>query len=163
MAAIVTSEVTQIADVKVRQIAQRIVREFELVAEKVACNFADAKRWPLPADRNSDEALFSARFQALPISLRQSASSRVVARMNDPAASRLAVFGDLANIDLTLDRPIASLVRALPLPRELKLPSSFLSGLSDIPNPFIPADPKIAGVQRRTAVASPPSTASYRS
>jgi hypothetical protein len=149
MAAIITSEVTQIADVKVRQIAQRIVREFELVAEKVACNFADAKRWPLPADRNSDEALFSARFQALPISLRQSASSRLVARMNGPAASRLAVFGDLASVDLTLARPIASLVRALPFPGELRLPSSFLNGLLDIPNPFIPAEPALNHLEFR--------------
>ncbi|HKO92790.1 MAG TPA: glycine zipper family protein [Polyangiaceae bacterium] len=69
--------------------------------------------------------------------------------MSAPVASRLGVFGDLASIDLTLARPIDSLVRALPFPRELKLPSSFLSGLSDIPNPFIPSDPALNHLEFR--------------
>jgi hypothetical protein len=149
MAAIVTSEVTQIADAKVRQIAVRIARELELVAEKVACNHTDSRRWPLPAERDSVESIFAARFRTLPITLQQTASARAVVSVTASAATRLARFGDLSNIDLTLARPIDSLVRILPLPRDLRLPSNFFTAFSDVPNPFIPALPALNQLEFR--------------
>ncbi len=148
MAAIVTSEVTQIADSRILPIATRVVREFELVAEKVACNHTDSRRWPLPEERNSIEALLVDRFRTLPAALQQSASARAVTSVSAAQATRIARFSDLSGVDLTLARPVELLVRALPFPRELKLPADFFS-LSDVRNPFIPSTPALNQLEFR--------------
>ncbi len=106
MANLVASQVTEITDPKIRQIAVRIVRELELTAEKVACNHADPKRWPLATDSKSTEAIMASRFQALPATIKQSAATKAMARVTAAPAVREARFADLTNVNLTITRAI---------------------------------------------------------
>lgn len=148
MANIVASQVTEITDPKIRQLAVRIVRELELTAEKVACNHADPKRWPLATDGGSTEAILASRFRTLPDSIKQSAATKAMARVTAAPAVRVSRFADLANVNLTITRAIDAQVRDLPFPTDLKLPANFLQTVT-APPPPPPAAPALNRLEFR--------------
>lgn len=149
MASIVVSEVTDIADARVRKIAVRLLREFELSAEKVACNHADPVRWPLSTDTNAFENLLAARFRTLPASLKQVSATKAMARMTAAPAVRAARFLDLSAVNLTITRAIEVQVRDLPFPIDLKLPPNYLRDLLNKPKPQPPAIPPMNQLEFR--------------
>jgi len=122
MANVITnSQVSEIANPKLRKGLVRIAREMELSIEKVTANHAKPNEFPLPADPNATERILATRFNALPQELKDRAGSRVSSRLNAPAAARQRRFGDLAAVNLKVGTTIGTQVRNLPLPAALKI------------------------------------------
>jgi len=132
MVDITNIQVKELADPKLRKIAVRIAREVELALEKVAANHTQAAKFPLSPDSKSVERILASRFATLPTAIRQSASTKAVARISAPAAVRKARFGDLVNVDLTKVTAVDAQVQALPFPAALKLPSNYLNTLTHL-------------------------------
>lgn len=129
MANIITnSEVSEIANPKLRNLLLRVAREMELSIEKVAANHAKPNDFPLPTDPNSTERILAARFSSLPKTVKDRAGSRSLDRLNASREVRLQRFGDLANVNLKTNASIGSQVKMLPLPTELKLTLGQLTG-----------------------------------
>ena len=118
---ITTSQVSEIADPKLRKLFKRVVREMQLSIEKVAANHANPNEFPLPPDPNSTERILAARFNELPQEFKNRAGSRVTSRINTPPSARQRRFGDMAAVNLKIGTAIGVQVRGLPLPAALKV------------------------------------------
>ena len=73
-----------------RAVLKRVVREFELAAEKVAANSAEPAAFPLPEEPGSIEQVLARRFRALPATDRKAAGIAVAKRIKAPAAVQAA-------------------------------------------------------------------------
>lgn len=121
MADVITnSQVSEIADPKLRKLLMRVVREMELSIDKVAANHAKPSEFPLPDDPNATERILAARYDALPKEVKEQAWSKVSLRINTPAVARQRRFGDLAAVNLKVGANIGAQVKALPLPADLR-------------------------------------------
>lgn len=123
MSSIRTSLVSTLDDPTLQKIAERIALEARLALEKVAASSIDAASYPLPPNEDSIEQILRSRFVALPVSARQAAAQRAVERIQAPPAERVAVYGDLADVDLGRATSISNQVLALPFPQALQLPA----------------------------------------
>ena len=123
MAEITMSQVARLEDPNIQRIAERIALEAQLAVEKVAASNADLSRYPLTSAKESIEQILKARFDALPQSVQQAASTYAITRISAPAAEREERYGDLARVDLTSATAIDAQAQALPFPEHLKLPS----------------------------------------
>ncbi len=124
--------VRELADPKVRAIAQRVVREAELAAEKVAANGRQPAQFPLSPRRTSLEAILAERFRSLPEATQQAAGKAALGRLAAPAESRLTRFGDLASVDLRSPRAVDEQAEARPFPASLKVTRAYLQGLVEV-------------------------------
>ncbi|MFM7470313.1 MAG: tachylectin-related carbohydrate-binding protein, partial [Nodosilinea sp.] len=122
MAEIAMSQVTDLADPKIRKIAERIALEARLTIEKVAASSAQPDAYPLASDEKSIEQILKSHFDTLPQSIQQAAATQAINLITAPAAERAARYGDLANVDITNAIAIDTQVQALPFPEDLKLP-----------------------------------------
>jgi len=135
MADIITnSQVSEIADPKLRKVFMRVANEVKLNIEKVTANHAKPNEFPLPPDPNSTERILAARFNALPRELKDRAGATVLGRINAPAAVRQRHFGDLAAVNLKAGVAIEAQVRDMPLPADLKLTREHLTGITGLIN-----------------------------
>ncbi|MFE1797687.1 hypothetical protein ACFW9L_16140 [Streptomyces sp. NPDC059517] len=125
------SIVTSIPNVKVQAVAERVLRQFQLTAYKVAAHHGAPSRFPLPTDSTATEHLLAARFKMLNDAQKKQAMDRVATSLKD-SAGRARQFSDLAKINLASATPIESLVRGLPLPQRLKFPASELGKVSAV-------------------------------
>jgi hypothetical protein len=122
MANVITnSQVSEIADPKLRKLLMRVVREMELGIDKVAANHAKPSEFLLPDDPNATERILAARYDVLPKAVKEQAWAKVSQRIATPAAARQRRFGDLAAVNLKVGTNIGAQVKALPLPADLKL------------------------------------------
>lgn len=129
MSEIIThSEVSEIADPKLRKLISRVAREMELNIEKVAASHANPKEFPLPTDPNSTERILAARFNSLPKTVKDRSASKSMERLNAPSEARAKRFGDLAKVNLRSKESIGSQVREMPLPAGLKLTLNQVTG-----------------------------------
>ncbi|MFJ4783634.1 hypothetical protein [Streptomyces sp. NPDC088794] len=117
--------VTGIPDAKVQAVTERVVREFQLAADKVAAHHGGPVKFPMPTDGSATEHLLARRFAQLPAGHQKEAAARVVADLGN-AAARSKRLGDLTKVDLRSPTPVEAQVRALPFPDGLKFPAGEL-------------------------------------
>ncbi|MBC9712098.1 hypothetical protein H9Y04_05885 [Streptomyces sp. TRM66268-LWL] len=118
------SVVTTLSNAKLKAVVDRVVREMELAAEKVACHHGDPAKYPLPTAKSAVEQLFAARFKSLPEGQRKKAADKAAAELKSP--KRAGRLGDLAKVDLRSPASVEAQVRALPFPDKLKFPADEL-------------------------------------
>ncbi|NGO75854.1 hypothetical protein G6045_09240 [Streptomyces sp. YC504] len=118
------SVVTTLPNAKIKAVTDRVVREMQLAAEKVACHHAEPTKYPMPTAKSAVEQLFAARFKSLPEGQRKKAADKVAAELKSPA--RAGRLGDLAKVDLRSPASVESQVKALPFPDKLKFPADEL-------------------------------------
>ncbi|MGQ4389921.1 hypothetical protein [Streptomyces sp. SAS_270] len=117
--------VTGITNAKVLAVAERVVCEFQLAAEKVAAHHSESAKYPMPSGSTATEHLMASRFKALPEGTRKKAADRIVADLkNQPG--RAKKLDDLAKVDLHSTTSVEAQVRKLPFPAKLKFPADEL-------------------------------------
>jgi hypothetical protein len=143
MADIIMSEVTELADPKLKSIATRVLRTLQLEVEKAVAHHAEPTNFPLDEDPDSVERLFLSRFNKLPPAKQRAATESVMASIKAPAAQRREMYGDLAQVKLHMPIRVAQQARVLAMPAELKFPLSHLTTLTQLHSPSLAA-PAIA-------------------
>lgn len=117
--------VTGITNAKVLAVADRVVREFQLAAEKVAAHHSEPAKYPMPSGSAAMEHLMASRFKALPEGTRKKAADHVVAELKN-VSGRAKKLDDLAKVDLRSTTSVEAQVRKLPFPTKLKFPADEL-------------------------------------
>src|SRR5215218_2016151 len=85
---------------ELQPIADRIVAELRLAAEKAVAHAVDAEAFPLPAQDGSAEAIFLTRFGQLTPEQQEVARAKTMSFVQGPLEERQAIYGALAGIDL---------------------------------------------------------------
>lgn len=119
------SVVTGIPSAKVLAVAERVVQEFQLAAEKVAAHHNEPAKYPMPAGSTAMEHLMASRFKALPEGTRKKAADRVVADLKN-TPGRAKKLDDLAKVDLRSTTTVEAQVKKLPFPAKLRFPADEL-------------------------------------
>ena len=122
-------ELTEIEDLenpKLRQLALRVAMITRLAAEKAIAHLAEPAEFPLPPDPTSLEGLFHSRFRRYRPEQRQLAIAKFLPRVKAPEAERTKVFGDLSKVNLRAATPVVAQVRALSLPAHVTFRSGEL-------------------------------------
>jgi hypothetical protein len=109
-------QVTSTSDPRLQSIVQRATRTVHLAAEKAAAHHSSPQTFPMPADRNSLEAVFLAGLKQKSPDLQQRTLSRMLPRVHAPIAIRQARYAELAVIDLRLSVSVAEQVAHIALP-----------------------------------------------
>lgn len=120
--------VTDIPHAKVKAVAERVVQEVLLAADKVAAHHAEPAKYPLPADKKATEYLVAQRFDSLPEDKKKRAAEAVVADLKGGAA-RAKRLGDLARVDLHSPASVGAQIQRMPFPDRLKFPADELKKL----------------------------------
>lgn len=129
--------VTDIPHAKVKAVAERVVQELRLAADKVAAHHAEPARYPMPEDKGAAEHLLAQRFDRLSDDKKKRAADAVVADLKD-VAGRARRLGDLARVDLRSPASVDAQIRRMPFPERLKFPADELKKL-----PFLlPEEPQ---------------------
>ncbi|WP_327356826.1 hypothetical protein [Streptomyces sp. NBC_01304] len=128
------SVVTDIPHAKVEAVTDRVVREFQLAADKVAAHHMSPARYPMPADRASTEQLLAQRFARLSDVLRKQAADRLSADLRTTTV-RAERLGDLRKVDLRSPAPVGAQLSRLPWPARLRFPAA---ELSKVPTSLLP-------------------------
>jgi hypothetical protein len=123
------SQVTELADPKLKAIAKRVLRELQVEAEKAVAHDAEPNNFPLAADANSTERLLLSRLQELAPVKQQAAHLKALASVKLPQAQRVQLYGDVGKVNLKVATPVEAQVRAMPLPTELKVTMAHLKTL----------------------------------
>ncbi|WP_165267930.1 hypothetical protein [Streptomyces scabichelini] len=125
---------TTIPNAKVRAVAERVVQEFQLAADKVAAHHGESARFPMPSGGSATEHLLAKRFMTLAEGQKKEAAERVAADLKAGSA-RSKKLGDLAKVDLRSPTPVEAQVRNLPFPEKLKFPAD---ELREVPASAVP-------------------------
>lgn len=125
------SVATGIPGAKVLAVAERVVREFQLAAEKVAAHHNEPAKYPMPAGSTAMEHLMASRFKALPEATRKKAADRVVADLKN-VAGRAKKLEDLAKVDLRSTATVEAQVKKLPFPAKLRFPADELRKVTSV-------------------------------
>jgi hypothetical protein len=120
MAEIIMSQVKNLEEAALRQVAMRVVKTFTLAAEKAVAHHRDPQTYPMPANRESFEGIFLTRFRELPDSRRNTVIARVLPRVEAPQDVRDRLYGDLARVDLRSANEIRQQVEGLQFPEALR-------------------------------------------
>ncbi|MEV6171431.1 hypothetical protein AB0L99_24775 [Streptomyces sp. NPDC051954] len=131
---------TTIPNAKVRAVAERVVKEFQLAADKVAVHHGEPDKFPMPTGSSATEHLLAKRFKNLAEGRKKEAAGRVVADLKK-AAARSKRFGDLAKVDLRSPTPVEAQVRSIPFPDKLKFPAD---ELREVPATAVPESAQAA-------------------
>ena len=150
MVDIVDARVGQPKDPALRAVLKRVVREFELAAEKVAANAAEPAAFPLPEESGSIEQVLARRFRALPATDRKAAGVAVAKRIKAPAAVQQRRLLELAAVDLAKPTAIEKQAAALGAPK-VRLTRAQLV-----------AEAAAAGAAQVKDAATPPAAAAQR-
>lgn len=127
---ITMSQVADLADRRVREVAKRVLHTVLIASEKAVAMEAEPSVYKSPTDPSSLEQILLTRFRSLSADTRQAATVRVMRLAKAPAAERQKYFGDLVAIDLRSPHPVVEQVKTLPFPEKLKFPRTHLQGLS---------------------------------
>ena len=147
------SVVTGTLNTKVLAVAERVVREFQLAAEKVAAHHNEPARYPMPAGSTAMEHLMASRFKALPEGTRKKAADRVVADLKN-APGRAKKLDNLAKVDLRSTSTVEAQVKKLPFPAKLRFPAGELRKA-----PVVVAAAEASGARRGRGSAAAAGTA----
>ncbi|MET7703633.1 hypothetical protein [Streptomyces sp. NPDC005485] len=116
------------AHAQVRAVAERVVQELALTADKVAVHHAEPARYPLPADESAAEHLIARRFEGLSEEEKRRAAARALADLNG-GPGRAARLGDLARVDLRSPASVDAQAKRLGFPDRLRFPVDHLRKL----------------------------------
>ncbi|NGN67355.1 hypothetical protein G5C51_26055 [Streptomyces sp. A7024] len=119
------SVVKTVPSPKLRAVADRVVAELQLAADKVAVHHSDRAKYPMPKDPKSAEAVLATRFGVLPEGLRKQAADKVAADLK-ATATRAKRYGDLAHVDLRSPASVGAQAGKLKFPDRLKFPPAEL-------------------------------------
>lgn len=136
------SIVTTIPNAKVQAVAERVVKEFQLAADKVAAHHGEPAKFPMPTGGSAAEHLLAKRFAALAEGQKKEAAGRVAADLTSGSA-RSKRLGDLAKVDLRSPTPVEAQVRSIPFPDRLKFPAD---DLRKVPATVAPESAQAAAV-----------------
>jgi hypothetical protein len=125
---------TELSDQKLRNIANRVVKQAELAMEKVAANYAQPSRFPLPPDTGSIEYKLKTRFDKLRPDKKDVAVRKVLQRLVASPEIRKKRFGDLVSVALTTAKSIEEQVKVLPYPQNLKINKNTLTAFKGLPS-----------------------------
>jgi len=121
-------KVTATAHAQVRAVAERVVQELALAADKVAVHHAEPARYPLPADEGAAEHLIARRFDGLSEEEKGRAAARALADLNG-GPERVARLGDLVRVDLRSPASVDAQAKRLGFPDHLRFPADHLRKL----------------------------------
>ena len=144
---ITMSQVSELADLKLKAIAKRVLSTLQVETEKSVAHFAEPGSYPLAADPQSVEQIMLARFRSLNPTKQQAAVVRAMASVKANPAQRKTLYGDLGELNLKTATTIEAQVKALTFPATLKLPAGYLQthsalhGQVLVPQPVIPPSP----------------------
>lgn len=138
---ITMSEITELADPKIKAIAKRALRELQIEAEKAVAHHAEPANYSLPRDPKSNEQLFLSRFKQLNQTKQQAAVVKAMASVKASEAERKNFYGDLAAVDLRTNIAVEEQARKLALPANLKFPMSHLTNLSQLQSQVLTPHP----------------------
>ena len=122
---------------EVRAVADRVVQELVLAADKVAVHHLEPARYPLPADEGTAEHLIAGRFDGLSEEERRRAAVRAMADLNG-GPERAARLGDLARVDLCAAVSVAAQAQRLGFPDGMRFP---VDHLRKLPASLLPEEP----------------------
>ena len=131
------SEVTEITDPQLRNIADRVLNEVTLEIYKVVAHYAEPENFPLPQDPNLVEQILQKRFAGLKPEQKQLAVEKVLPIIKESSAQREIRFGDLHQVDLHSPTSVAQQVRALPIPPALQIQLKTLQNIDEIQAIFL--------------------------
>jgi hypothetical protein len=100
MSEIKFSQVTDIDNPELRELAMNVVKTMQLAVEKATAHKADPNSYPIAADPDSFEQLFLSRFEQLRPEQQEAGIKNVMSSINAPPAERIRLYGDLAKVDL---------------------------------------------------------------
>jgi hypothetical protein len=129
MADIITTQITELSDAKLRAIAKRVLNTMLIASEKAVASQAEPAAYKIGADLKSAEQIFLSRFKSLEATQKQAATTRVMGLVKAPVAKRAQYFDDLAKVDLQAATTVVAQVNALPFPAKLKLQANHLQAL----------------------------------
>jgi len=121
---------------EVRAVADRVVQELVLAADKVAVHHLEPARYPLPADGGAAEHLIARRFDGLSEEEKRRAATRALADLNG-GPERAARLGDLARVDLRSPVSVAAQAQRFGFPDRLRFP---LDHLRRLPASLLPEE-----------------------
>ncbi|MFI6439654.1 hypothetical protein [Streptomyces sp. NPDC050759] len=148
------SVVTGIANAKVLAVAERVVREFQLAAEKVAAHHNEPAKYPMPGGSTAMEHLMASRFKALPEGTRKKAADRVVTDLKN-APGRAKKLDDLAKVDLRSTTTVEAQVKKLPFPAKLRFPADELRKAASVAETSVAGVAESADAENAAAAAVP--------
>ncbi|MFD0304786.1 hypothetical protein [Streptomyces sp. NPDC127119] len=117
--------VVDVPHANVRDVAERVVQELVLAADKVAAHHAEPAKYPLPADRAAAEHLLARRFDTLGDDRKKKAGATVLADLRT-GAIRSRRLGDLARVDLRSPASVDTQLKRLGFPERLWFPADEL-------------------------------------
>ncbi len=124
------------ANPELRELADRVFRTLRVAADKAVAHAAAPDSFPMPADPNSLEQLFLARFQKLQAAKQQAAIKEILPIVTGSAAGRAEHYGDLAGVDLNSAVAVHDQVHALALPETLQETLAHIEHINfQIPHP----------------------------
>ncbi len=100
MSEIKFSQVTDIDNPELRELAMNVVKTMQLAVEKATAHKADPSSYPIAADPDSFEQLFLSRFEQLRPEQQEAGIKNVMSSIKAPPADRIRLYGDLAKVDL---------------------------------------------------------------
>ncbi len=114
-----TAQVTGISDPQLRKIRDRIYSTIVLAAAKAVGHLEDPTTFPMPRSPNSLEHLLLNRLKQRPDFQHRRAAVRLKNVIHSTGRVRKRMLGELAQVDLKLDTPIAEQVETHPLSLQL--------------------------------------------
>jgi hypothetical protein len=129
---IAETEITNITDPVLCNIAKWVRLQLELAVEKVAAHHADPTRFPLSTNTNSFEQILSGRFNSLSPAKRTAAANRALSRINATPSIRKRHYAELATIDLKSNVAIEEQAFSHAFPERLKITEAHLAGIQAI-------------------------------
>ncbi|MBW4638534.1 MAG: hypothetical protein KME05_09910 [Gloeocapsa sp. UFS-A4-WI-NPMV-4B04] len=134
MPEIIVSQVTEIGNPELREIATRVLNTMQLAAEKATAHQAEPATYPISSDPDSFEQLFSSRFQQLRPEQQQAGITNVMAAIKAPEAERIRIYGDLAKVDLRSPTAVEVQANNSPLSDSLQFSQSETNNLLEFPS-----------------------------
>lgn len=145
---ITLSEVSELADPKLKSIAKRVLNTLCVEAEKAVAHHAEPGTYKLSADANSVEAILLARFKTLSATKQQAAATLALASVRAPLERRQALYGDIGALDLKTATTVEAQVRALPFPAALRLQADYVQTHSMVHGQILVPQPSAAPITR---------------
>lgn len=124
-ARIAMGQVEDLADAKVKSIAQRVLAQYKIAFEKAIAHHAEPASYPISSDPNTVERVFLTQVQQRPVERQQLAISKIMPAVRATQAQRNAAYGDLAKVNLKIATAVRQQASALPFPASLKFPSGY--------------------------------------
>ncbi len=130
MAEIIMTEVRDIADPKLKGIAERVLNTLKIETERAYASQVDASI-ALPDDKQSNEHFMLNHLKAFSAEKQKSMSQKALETAKLPVEKRIALYGDIAKVSLQSKESIDAQVKKLGLPETLRVSREHMVNLRD--------------------------------